>query len=214
MTYYDELDNVMAAMRQRADGSSTESYQKLNRDGQKVTIGPYRIPVEEWDDLTADAGIMGAPWYDRVAQNAVVRHQLTRLYSQYGGRWDVAVAGWEAGEQVADRMAQGETIDQIVAGEGAARLNEFVTNVAPAADPEATTTDLSMQAITGSPFAAAGMRPSEAPPPVRKRPQSSDVISQVLTTMRDRQVARGGGANDVAQEGEPGVGSLGTPETP
>lgn len=205
--YYKQLDDVMAAIRMR-NGES--SFEELNKEKGKTTIGPYRIPVEQWDELATIAGIPGVPWYDRHAQTVVVRQQLTRLYNQYDGRWDVTAIAWEAGENVANRIAEGESIEQVVAGDGATQLSQYVAAVAPAGETEMP--DMSAQAITGSPLPNASMRMDQPAPP-KKSTTADDAIASVLTTLRDKQIARGGVASGT-QEGEQGSGSLGTPEAP
>lgn len=203
MSYYEDLDGFMKGMLDRTS-ATPEAFGKMNGEGGRLTIGPYNIPADEWEELVAEAGLPGAPWYDRNVQNAVVQHQLTRLNNKYGGRWDLTAAAWEAGEEVADRMAAGETVEQVVAGEGAQRLSAFIKEVTPETASAIADRDFSREAMTSSPFANAGTDMGGPAPQPAERTSADAAITNVLTAMRDKQIARGGGVDDDIEEGEPG----------
>ena len=237
MSYYDELESVMTSMRTVHGGSPTDYslYQRVTGSvGDTRLLGPYGIRADEWKTLTAQAGIEGARWQDRQAQNAVVRQQLTRLYNQYGGKWDLVAVAWKAGEGVATRIANGETISDVVAGEGVMTLQGWVNDVMSTAQvvPSAAKAEKRTQgaisgvnedtpledrrtpfesaALTMGPFANAGLV-QEGPSNVQTTVTPERAIADVLTALRNKQVS-GMEVSDNVETGEQRVTSNGTPE--
>ena len=193
MSFYDELEQIKAAIRERNVGSkdSKQSYGRTTgRAGDVLLFGPYRIRQDEWESLTAQAGIPGAPWYDRQAQDVVVEHKLTEMFNQYGGRWDMAVAGWEAGSVIADRLYSGESIRQVVKGDGAEGLQVFINDVMASAGEPATGAAPVVDIAAQSPFANAPLVDAR-PSAVRQRRTPEEVVKGALTAMRNSQVKSG-----------------------
>ena len=223
MSFYEELEAFMGSMRvtQTGTNETKDLYQRVTgRAGDVPLLGPYGIRSDEWETLAGQSGLQGANWQDKQAQNAVVEQQLTRLYNQFEGRWDLVAVAWQAGEGVADRIANGETIDQVVGGEGdVGVLQGYVNDVMATAQITPSKAKPSRErkgpfeqaALSSGPFANAPMEQT-GNFKVQSKVKPETVISDVLTAMRDKQVARGE-ATDGSTTGEQRVGSIDTPAT-
>ncbi len=62
MSFFDELDSFMGAVRQSNTGSpdNAENYQRVYGNGNVRLLGPYMIRSDEWEPLAEQAGIPGA----------------------------------------------------------------------------------------------------------------------------------------------------------
>lgn len=218
MSYYDQLEKFKAQMRIALTGVADDrkSYEKVTGSVRGVALlGPYAIRSDEWAVLAAEAGIEGARWQDKGAQEAVINHQLTKLYNRYGGRWDGVAVAWQAGESAADRIVTGEEpIASVIKGEGASALQGWVDdvigpleNVAPG--PE----DFSDAATYNGPFANAALT-SEAQPKVAKQRDPGDIIAARLSQMKQTQMSsmKEVGTDGATEQREPGIGGNGSPE--
>lgn len=214
MGFYEELEAFMTSVSKEVMGgedTDPESWGKIARDETgHVTLGPYRIPQQEWNQLAEDAGIQGAPWYDQYAQKAVVRHQFARLYNQYDGRWDAVAVAWEAGEDAGNRAAAGEPLHRMFSDKDQSqKIQKYVNNIvkgarmaaAPTASGDPVQDTFARNAISAGPFANAALV-DERPPSVRMKPSAESVITEVLTSMRNKQVARAPEEVEDAEVGE------------
>jgi len=223
MTFYDELETFMGSMRvtQTGTNDAKDLYERVTgRAGSTPLLGPYGIRADEWESLAAASGIQGARWQDKRAQNAVMEHQITRLYNQYQGRWDLVAVAWQAGEDVATRVEGGETLDQVVGGEGDfSTLQRYVNDVMATArivpsdaKPSRERQAPFEQALPQSgPFTNAPLV-NEDNATVQSKVTPDRVIGDVLTAMRDKQVKRGE-VDDGSTTGEQRSGSIDTPAT-
>ena len=223
MSFYEELEAFMGSMRvtQTGTGETKDLYERVTgRVGETPLLGPYGIRSDEWEALAGQSGLQGARWQDKQAQTAVVEQQLTRLYNQFEGRWDLVAVAWQAGEGVADRIANGETIEQVVGGEGDVdTLQSYVNDVMGTAQITPSTELPSRErqgpfeqaALSSAPFANAPLVQS-GNNKVRSKTTPDRVISDVLMTMIEKQLARGE-VDDGATTGEQRVGGIDTPAT-
>ena len=223
MSFYEELEAFMGSMRvtETGTGETKDLYERVTgRSGDTPLLGPYGIRSDEWEELASQSGLQGARWQDRQAQNAVVEQQLTRLYNQFEGRWDLVAVAWQAGEGVADRIANGETIDQVVRGEGDVdTLQSYVNDVMATAQITPSEAKPSRErqgpfeqaALSSGPFANAPLVQT-GNSKVQSKVKPETVITDVLTAMRDKQVARGE-VDDGSETGEQRVGSIDSPAT-
>ena len=217
MSFYQQLEKFKASMRQAQVGVSEDkrAYQKVVGQANGVPLlGPYAIRSDEWADLSAAAGIEGARWQDRGAQEAVMSHQLTRLYNKFDGKWDGVALAWKAGEDVAQRVViEGEPIASVIKGSGADTLQLYVNDVIqPIQDEEPGPTDFASAATYNGPFANASLV-SEAPQQTRKRRDPGEVVSGRLTQMRNNQMKQKEvGTDGTTEEREPGISGNGPTE--
>jgi len=193
MTYYDELDSFMGAVRMAQVGTRDDKklYAKATgRVGDVPLLGPYGIRADEWVGLTEQAGIPGAKWQDRTAQEAVMRYKFTQLYNQYGGKWDGVAVAWKAGDVAADLIVnQGHPIEAVV-GEGSSILSSYVADTMVEAQEPMGGTDVARQAMDTAPFANAGLMDEASAKPVQQKQSADEAVTNVLTSMRDQQIAR------------------------
>lgn len=194
MSYYDELDSFMTAVRQSNGVLTGEpgSYQKVTgRAGDVPLLGPYMIRADEWDSLSVEAGIGGAPWQDKYAQEAVIRYQFTKLYNQYDGRWDGVSVAWMAGEKAANFIVNdGYPIQEVITGDGASQLQGFINSTMMDAD---SATDMpaeaAMQAKETGPFANAALATPPRPAGTEQQMAAPDAVMGLLTSMRNSQLS-------------------------
>ena len=209
MSFYEELEAFMGSMRvtETGAGETKDLYERVTgRSGDTPLLGPYGIRADEWEELAS--------------QNAVVEQQLTRLYNQFEGRWDLVAVAWKAGEAVADRIANGETINQVVSGEGDVdTLQSYVNDVMATAQITPSEAKPSRErqgpfeqaALSSGPFANAPLVQT-GNSKVQSKVKPETVITDVLTAMRDKQVQRGE-VDDGSETGEQRVGSIDSPTT-
>lgn len=112
-----ELELFMAAIRRlesntyegdyAARGPTVESGMYA---GQKA-LGAYQIMPGNWAAWAAEAGIPGASWQSKAAQDAVARFKFTQYYQRFGD-WRLVAIAWFAGPARAER-ARAEGIDSL-----------------------------------------------------------------------------------------------------
>ena len=192
MTFYDELASFMKAVAQSngTTAAANADYQKVTgRSGDVALLGPYQIRADEWDMLSSEAGIGGAPWQDRYAQEAVVRYQFTKLYNQYDGRWDGVAVAWKAGEQAANFIVnEGYPIQEIISGEGAANMQSFINDTMTDSQSDIAP-QAAMQAKEVGPFANAALATPPRPAKTEQQMAPADAVTGMLTSMRNNQIA-------------------------
>ncbi len=204
MSFYEELEAFMGSMRvtQTGTGETKDLYQRVTgRSGDVSLLGPYGIRADEWETLTGQSGLQGANWQDKQAQTAVVEQQLTRLYNQYEGRWDLVAVAWQAGEGDVS-MLQGYVNDVM------ATAQITPSKAKPSRERKG---PFEQAALSSGPFANAPLVQT-GNSKVQSKVTPDRVISDVLMTMRDKQVARGE-VSDGSETGEQRVGSIDTPAT-
>lgn len=192
MSYYDELESFMGAVAS-SNGmlkSGNSDYQKVSgRVGDVPLLGPYMIRADEWDRLADEAGIGGAPWQDRYAQEAVVRYQFTKLYNQYEGRWDGVAVAWNAGEEAANFIINdGYPIQEVIVGNGAANVQRFINDTMTDSQTEVAP-QAAMQAKEVGPFANAALATPPRPAGTEQQMAAPDAVIGMLTSMRNSQLS-------------------------
>lgn len=99
-----ELDVFMAAIRRRESGSFAGKYDAIGRrvaNGDRAR-GAYQIMGQYWDGWAKAAGIPGADWRSRMAQDTVARYLMTKYYEEYGD-WRLVAAAWNGGRGAANK---------------------------------------------------------------------------------------------------------------
>ncbi len=216
MSYYDQLQQFKTAVRATRYGAAddTKAYEKvIGMSGGVPLIGPYGFRADEWPTLAEQAGIPGARWQDRGAQESVADYLFTALFNRYGGRWDGVATAWEAGTKVADRIIlNGEPIEQVV--KQSEQLTRIVTDVTRAIDTEPIDMmEFAVGATAASPFATAPLG-EDRPRPAKSKVDPEAAVIDMLTAIRDKQVAgkevESGGT---LEDGEQGLGGNVAPGT-
>lgn len=123
-----ETDIFLAALRRQETGSEEPDYMRRGpwvEAMQTRLVGAYNIPATQWSELAASAGYPNAIWFDKKAQDAVVKTHVERLFAKYKN-WQLVATAWKAGERFADAAYQNPTIIQ---QEKTGELKRFVDGV-------------------------------------------------------------------------------------
>jgi hypothetical protein len=190
MSFYEQLDQMKTAIKLSQTGTADDrmDYTKVTgQAGGVPLLGPYSIRSDEWAEMAANAGIEGARWQDGGAQEAVMSYQLTRLYNQYGGRWDGVALAWRAGEEAAELIVnQGYPISEVITGSGAEELQLYVNDVIKGVDKTKVGPGEFEDAATyEGPFSNVPLV-DDRPRKVRETRDPTDVVMEGLTRMRGR----------------------------
>lgn len=92
-----ELPVFMAAIRRTASGSYAGSYGASSGS----RLGAYGISESNWKLWSEQAGLAGADWRSRAAQDAVAKMKMTQLYRRYSD-WRLVAVAWSYGTRAAD----------------------------------------------------------------------------------------------------------------
>jgi hypothetical protein len=109
MSFDAELATFMAITRRHESGRYEGNYgvygPPVGKNGNRAR-GAYQILTPYWRSWAAKAGIPGANWRDKKAQDRVAAHQFKRYYDAFGGNWDLVSVAWYAGGSRAKRVFQ------------------------------------------------------------------------------------------------------------
>ena len=103
-----EIDIFLAAIRRLESGNFAGNYSARGAvvpTGQYAgerAMGAYQIMPGNWASWAREAGIPGADWRSKAAQDAVARFKFTQYYNRYGD-WRLAAIAWFAGPSRAER---------------------------------------------------------------------------------------------------------------
>ena len=180
------------AVRLAESGQFEGNYQAVQGSirGTARLLGAYGIPSDEWETLSADAGIPGARWQDPKAQDRVAKAAFDALFAKYGD-WRLVAVAWKAGEEMADRVAADPSLlgNEKLRGLKAyvedlmSKANESLVINRPTVDGE------ELQGVEEEPFSStvSDMTPNDG----MQRPQGQsaprDALTGLLRGMRDRQ---------------------------
>lgn len=104
-----DIDVFMAAIRRLESGSYAGNYSAVGVMTQKYgrARGAYQIMETIWPGWAAEAGIPGASYTSKEAQDHVARFKMNQYYERYGS-WDLVAIAWFAGPGAANQaMARG-----------------------------------------------------------------------------------------------------------
>lgn len=99
------LGTFMAATRRIESGSYEGQYGAIGRPvkGDRAR-GAYQIMGRNWESWAAAAGLRGANWRDRAAQDRVAAYWMSEYFKRYGN-WELVAAAWYGGGGYANRLA-------------------------------------------------------------------------------------------------------------
>ena len=103
-----EIQALAAALRVTETGNNY-AYQQLTSIGGTPhrRVGAYGFVEKRWGELTEAAGIPGADWRDRTAQDKIAREALRQNYERYGN-WRAAVVAFRFGGKAAEAYVSGQ----------------------------------------------------------------------------------------------------------
>ena len=103
-----EIELFMAAIRRLESGSFDGNYtvakESLRHSTMGVPLGAYQIMSANWPSWSAQAGIPGASWQSKAAQDRVARHKMTQYYNTFGD-WRLVAIAWFGGPGAAKKAA-------------------------------------------------------------------------------------------------------------
>jgi hypothetical protein len=94
---------IMAAIKEVESGGDYQAIKHYG--GGKTGRGAYQITGKNWDNWTRGAGIPGADWRSRSAQDRVAAFAISRMLARYGNP-DLVSLAWYAGSMIADEVAR------------------------------------------------------------------------------------------------------------
>ena len=100
----EQLDSFMAGIRLVESGSAAGNYSAIGPttpEGNRAR-GAYQIMEQFWDGWAAQAGLPGADWHSRAAQDRVARYKFTQYYNKYRD-WALVAIAWFKGPGIADQ---------------------------------------------------------------------------------------------------------------
>ena len=100
-----ELDTFAAAIRRSESGAFGGNYGITKQTPTGLTLGAYQISETNWADWALRAGLVGADWRNRGAQDSVAKARMTELYNIHGD-WRLVALSWFFGGETARRVAQ------------------------------------------------------------------------------------------------------------
>lgn len=100
-----DLGTFMAATRRIESGSFNGNYSAIGVPvrGDRAR-GAYQIMGRNWPSWSRAAGLPGADWRDRYAQDRVAAYWMTEYFKRYGN-WELVAAAWYGGGGYANRLA-------------------------------------------------------------------------------------------------------------
>lgn len=100
-----DLGTFMAATRRIESGSFEGNYGAIGVPvrGDRAR-GAYQIMGNNWSSWAKAAGLPGANWRDRYAQDRVAAYWMTEYFKRYGN-WELVAAAWYGGGGYANRLA-------------------------------------------------------------------------------------------------------------
>lgn len=105
MIDYRHMEPLMAAVR-AVETNNTDNYSQVRASSTgSPAVGAYGFPQDRWPLLAAGAGLGGADWRSREAQDYVAGFWMDRLYQMYGMA-DLVATAWIGGTRSADTVAR------------------------------------------------------------------------------------------------------------
>jgi hypothetical protein len=127
----DQLEVFMAAIRRMESGSYEGNYSATGPRSSSlgIPLGAYQIMSANWASWASQAGLAGADWRSREAQDAVARHKFTEYYNRYQD-WGLVAIAWFAGPGRADEARRNgiSSVGAIKDSLGTS-VSTYVTNV-------------------------------------------------------------------------------------
>jgi hypothetical protein len=96
------LDAFAAAIRRSESGSYEGNYGLVK--AANGGLGAYQISRANWEKWSREAGLRGAVWSAKNAQDAVARYKMAQMFNQFGD-WRLVAVAWFYGGEVANRVS-------------------------------------------------------------------------------------------------------------
>ncbi len=137
-------------------------------------LGAYGIVSDRWEALAQAAGIPGADWNDRAAQDYIARKKLQNSYERYGD-WDVAAISFRFGDKAAAALSErGMTDPASIEAAGYKDIANYLRNIKKSTPM----TDQSVSGSIGQPGTT-----QQKTNPTRRR--ADEIVRNQLVAMRN-----------------------------
>ena len=91
-------------------------------------LGAYGILDINWDVWSKQAGLAGADWKDKAAQDAVAKYKVQEYFNKYGS-WDAVSVAWFSGEGNANKLVKNGTIDYSASDANGQTIENYVNQM-------------------------------------------------------------------------------------
>lgn len=92
----EQLGSFMEAIAEQESGGDYNAVGPHTGSRYGRARGKYQIMETLWPGWAKEAGVAGASWTDRAAQERVARYKMSQYYERYGS-WDLVAVAWFAG---------------------------------------------------------------------------------------------------------------------
>lgn len=100
-----QLPQFMQAIKNIESGGGNYQIQGPTHPTMGPALGAYQIMQSNWNVWAREAGIPGANWRNRDAQDRVAAYKFTQYYRQFGS-WELVAVAWFAGPGRAAKAAK------------------------------------------------------------------------------------------------------------
>jgi len=182
-------------------------------------LGGYGILDINWNKWSKEAGLEGADWKDKAAQDAVAKYKVQEYFNRFGS-WDLVSVAWFAGPGDADDLKNTGTLDMTQEDSNGTNVEDYVATMNKLIGEELMTMEVPMETFT-PPQIIEGPQPD---PVIDNQRNMNDVFAaQILDAMTkanaggirpsfDSQVPAGAGRfEDAVVEAQTKRGDIGKP---
>ena len=124
-------------------------------------LGGYGILDINWNKWSKQAGLEGADWKDKAAQDAVAKFKVQEYFNRFGS-WDLVSVAWFAGPGDADDLKSTGTLDMTQEDSNGTNVEDYVATMNKLIGEELMTMEVPMETFT--------------PPQIISGPQTDPVI--------------------------------------
>ena len=91
-------------------------------------LGAYGILDINWSVWSKQAGLEGADWKDKSAQDAVAKYKVQEYFNKYG-TWDLVSVAWFAGPGAANELKRTGTLDMEQQDSNGTDISDYVAGM-------------------------------------------------------------------------------------
>ena len=142
-------------------------------------LGAYGILDINWDVWSKQAGLAGADWKDKAAQDAVAKYKVQEYFNKFGS-WDLVSVAWFAGPGDARDLKNTGTLDMSQQDSNGTDIADYVAGMNKLIGEELMNIEVPMETFT-MPSTVAG---PPTPPVIAKQKDNQEVFAaQILDAM-------------------------------
>lgn len=130
-------------------------------------LGGYGILDINWNKWSKQAGLEGADWKDKAAQDAVAKFKVQEYFNRFGS-WDLVSVAWFAGPGDADDLKSTGTLDMTQEDSNGTDISDYVAGMNKLIGEELMTMEVPIETFT--------------PPQIYSGPQQNSVLGNSKNT--------------------------------